>query len=130
MNAPASPCACGGAAARLPVLVYACSGAADVGEIADRTARRLNASGDARMSCLAGIGARVSGLTASAAAAPALLAIDGCPHDCARKVLEAAGFAAVRHVRVTDLGFAKGKSPVDADAIERVRCAAVSLLHS
>jgi uncharacterized metal-binding protein len=31
-------------------LIYACSGAADVGEIADRVARKLRADGVARMS--------------------------------------------------------------------------------
>ncbi len=58
-------------------LVYPCSGSADTGEIADRAARRLDAEDAAGMWCLAGIGGRVSGLMANAAAAPALVAIDG-----------------------------------------------------
>jgi uncharacterized metal-binding protein len=119
-NADASP----------PALVYPCSGAADVGEIADRAARRLSADGTARMSCLAGVGARVSGLVASAAGASALLAIDGCPQDCARKTLAMAGFPAIKHVRVTDLGFSKGQSPADAAAVARVVQAAVVALQS
>lgn len=131
MNAPAPKCSCScNEESGLPALVYSCSGAADVGEIADRTARRLNLSGDAKMSCLAGIGGRVSGLLASAAAAPALLAIDGCPQDCARKVLEAAGFPAIKHVRVTDLGLAKGKSPASATAIDTVVQASLAALKS
>lgn len=131
MNATAPKCSCScNEESGPPALVYSCSGAADVGEIADRAARRLNLSGDAKMSCLAGIGGRVSGLMASAAAAPALLAIDGCPQDCARKVLEAAGFPAIKHVRVTDLGLAKGKSPADAAAVDRVVRAAALALQS
>lgn len=82
------------------------------------------------MSCLAGIGGRVSGLMANAAAAPMLLAIDGCPQDCARKTLELAGFHSVQHLRVTDLGFKKGQSPVTEDAISRVVAAATALLQT
>lgn len=131
MNATAPKCACSSDEdAGPPALIYSCSGAADVGEIADRAARRLDADNTAWMSCLAGIGARVSGLMASAAAAPALLAIDGCPQDCARKTLEAAGFTTIKHVRVTDLGFRKGESPPEAAAIERVAQAARSTLQA
>jgi uncharacterized metal-binding protein len=111
-------------------LVYPCSGAADVGEIADRAARRLDVENQAWISCLAGIGGRVSGLMANAAAAPALLAIDGCPHDCAKKTLELAGFTNVKHVRVTDLGFKKGKTPASEEAIRKVTDAAVALLKN
>jgi uncharacterized metal-binding protein len=111
-------------------LVYPCSGAADTGEIADRAARRLDADNVAWMSCLAGIGGRVSGLIANAAAAPALLAIDGCPHDCAKKTLELAGFANVKHVRVTDLGLKKGKTPASDKAIRQVADAAAALLKN
>lgn len=110
------------------VLVYSCSGAADVGEIADRTARRLQATDSIRMSCLAGIGGRVSGLMANATAAPVLLALDGCPHDCARKTLALAGFDGVRHVRVTDLGFLKGKTPATEEVIAQVLRTARSLI--
>lgn len=115
-------CSCGSAEAEpaKPALVYPCSGSADVGEIADHAARRLDADDKAWMSCLAGIGGRVSGLTANAAAAPVLIAIDGCPHDCATKTLQLAGFSHVRSVRVTDLGFKKGRTPATADAVQTV----------
>lgn len=82
------------------------------------------------MSCLAGIGGRVSGLMANAAAAPAILAIDGCPQDCAKKTLELAGFTNVRHVRVTNLGFAKGQSSASAAAIDTVVRTSLTALES
>ena len=113
-----------------PALVYACSGAADVGEIADRAARLLDREDRGWMSCLAGIGGRVSGLVASAPGAPSLIAIDGCPHDCGKKTLELAGFTGINHIRVTDLGFVKGESSVVAQAIRRVADAAVSSLET
>ncbi|MFZ5830584.1 MAG: putative zinc-binding protein, partial [Planctomycetota bacterium] len=59
MESTSSPaCACGSA----PKLIFACSGAADVGQIADLAARRLTAEGVGKMFCLAGIGGRVSGI--------------------------------------------------------------------
>lgn len=109
-------------------LIYPCSGAADVGEISDRAGRLLNSENKVWMSCLAGIGGRVSGLMANAEAAPALIAIDGCSQDCARKTLELAGYTAIRHVRVTDLGFKKGKSATSAEAVRKVADAALALL--
>jgi len=98
-------------------------------QIADRAARQLDAEDKAWMSCLAGIGGRVSGLMANAAAAPALIAIDGCPQDCATKTLQLAGFTHVRSVRVTDLGFKKGQTPVTAEAVQTVVRQTVSVLN-
>ena len=128
-NTPQCSCSCNEESGP-SALVYPCSGAADTGEIADRAARRLEAENVAWMSCLAGIGGRVSGLMANAAAAPALLAIDGCPLDCAKKTLELAGFTNVRHVRVTDLGLKKGKTPATEDAIRKVADTAAALLKN
>lgn len=121
MSTPAPKCSCSCNEESGPsALIYPCSGCADVGAIADRAARTLDADGRVWMSCLAGVGARASGLMASAAAAPALIAIDGCPIDCATKTLQLAGFPNVHSVRVTDLGFVKGRSPVTTAAVETV----------
>ncbi len=109
--------ACCGAA---PTLIFACSGAADVGHISDLAARKLTAAGAGKMFCLAGIGGRVSGIMASTQAAAAILAIDGCPLDCARKTLEEAGFRQFEHLRLSDLGMEKGKSPATEERVETV----------
>ncbi len=110
------PACCGGA----PKLIFACSGAADVGHISDLAARKLTAEGAGKMFCLAGIGGRVSGILASTQSAQAILAIDGCPLDCARKTLEEAGFAEFEHMRLTDLGMEKGKTPATDEAVAKV----------
>ena len=47
-------------------LIYACSGAADVGSLADRTARWLHLSGWGKMHCLAGVGAGLDGIVNAA----------------------------------------------------------------
>jgi uncharacterized metal-binding protein len=109
---------CGCSAA--PQLIFSCSGAADVGELADQTARKLSRDGNGKMFCLAGIGGRVSGIIKSTEAAASILAIDGCPLDCTKKSLEEAGFNNFNHLRLTDLGFEKGNTEVNIDAIAQV----------
>lgn len=101
-------------------LIFACSGAADVGHISDLAARKLTAEGAGKMFCLAGIGGRVSGIMETTRAAEAILAIDGCPLDCARKTLEGAGFTRFAHLRLSDMGMEKAKSPTTEDRIRHV----------
>ena len=101
-------------------LIFACSGAADVGAIADQAARKLTKEGVGKMFCLAGVGGRVSGIMKTTEAADKILAIDGCPLDCAKKCLEQAGFANFEHLQLTEIGFEKGKSPVSDDALAKV----------
>jgi uncharacterized metal-binding protein len=103
--------------AAAPTLIFACSGAADVGGIADLAARKLTAEGTGKMYCLAGVGGRVPGILKTTGEAENILAIDGCPLDCTRLCLEEAGFSEFRHMRVTDLGLEKGKSPATEDNI-------------
>ena len=91
-----------------------------MGHISDLAARKLTAEGAGKMFCLAGVGGRVSGIMATTQAASAVLAIDGCPLDCARKTLEEAGFPQFEHVRLSDLGMEKGKSPAIDERVDQV----------
>ncbi len=116
-TAPSSQAACCSAA---PRLIFACSGAADVGKLSDLAARKLTAEGAGKMFCLAGIGGRVSGIMATTGAARAILAIDGCPLDCAKKTLENAGFTKFEYIRLSDLGMEKGKTAVTDQAVAQV----------
>ncbi|MEA4857517.1 MAG: putative zinc-binding protein [Solidesulfovibrio sp.] len=112
-------CCCSAA----PKLVFACSGGADVGALADQVARKLTADGVAKMFCLAGIGGRVSGILKTTEAASKIVVIDGCPLNCARKSLEEAGFTDFGHVQLADLGFKKGESPVTDERVMTVAMA-------
>jgi len=103
-----------------PTLIFACSGAADVGAIADQAARQLAREGAGNMFCLAGIGGRVPGIVKSTEAAVKILVIDGCPLDCARKCLEQAGILGFQHLQLAGLGFQKGQSQVNDAAVRRV----------
>jgi uncharacterized metal-binding protein len=111
---------CGCACSAGPKLIFSCSGAADVGELADRAARKLTREKQGKMFCLAGIGGRVSGILKSTEAAVSILAIDGCALDCAKKSLEEAGFKRVNHLRLSDLGFEKGETSVNESNIAQV----------
>ena len=113
-----------------PMLIFACSGAADVGAISDKAARQLTSEGAGKMFCLAGIGGRVSGIMESTRDAAKILAIDGCSLDCTKLCLEEAGFTEFEHIKVTDLGLEKGKSPVTDENIAAVVRAAQDRLGS
>ena len=109
-------CSCSGG----PTLIFACSGAADVGQIADQAARKLSRDGAGRMFCMTGIGGRVSGIMKTTESAEKILAIDGCQLNCAKNTLEQAGFNEFRHLQVADTGLEKGKSPATEENIAKV----------
>ncbi|UCG32879.1 MAG: putative zinc-binding protein [Phycisphaerales bacterium] len=111
-----------------PTLIFACSGAADVGEISDLAARKLTKDGVGKMFCLAGVGGRVGGIMDKTKAARRVLAIDGCQLDCARLTLELADIQDFSHLRITDLGMEKGKTSATLDAVAQVASQAESLL--
>jgi uncharacterized metal-binding protein len=100
---------CCGSDKKRTVLLYACSGGANVAEIADKAAREMMFSGCGSMFCLAGLGAGIQGMIQTARDADVNLVIDGCPMDCAKKVFEKAGITNFVYVKVTDLGIEKVK---------------------
>jgi uncharacterized metal-binding protein len=108
-KAQASSASCCGSDKKRTVLIYACSGGANVGEIADRAARELMLAGEGTMFCLAGLGADIPGMVQTARDADANLVIDGCPMDCAKKTFDRHGITNYRHIKVTDLGIEKVK---------------------
>ena len=98
-------------------LIFACSGAADVGGISDQAARKLTKEGIGNMYCLAGIGGNVEEIIETSKSADCILAIDGCSVACTKKLLERNGFNEFKYFQVTDLDMEKGKSPANEDNI-------------
>ena len=117
-------CAC----CEAPKLIFACSGAADVGEVADRTARKMRDEGKGMMFCLAGIGGRVSGIMKTTEAAADILAIDGCPVNCTKSSLEQAGFPEFKHLQLAELGMKKGSTETSDANIAKAAEAGAELL--
>lgn len=103
-----------------PKLIFACSGAADVGAISDLAARKLTTEGVGQMFCLAGVGGRIEPIMQKAQAASKILAIDGCPLNCVKGSLVNAGFTEFKHLKLADLGLEKGKSPPAEENIATV----------
>jgi len=112
-----------------PTLIFSCSGAADVGEVSDRAARKLSKEGAGAMFCMVGIGGRVEPIMKKTASASRILAIDGCNLDCVKLCLQEAGFNEFEHLRVTDLGMEKGKSPASEENIAKVTNKATEMLN-
>ncbi len=109
-------------------LIFACSGAADVGAVADQAARKMTANGAGKMFCLAGVGGRVNGIMKTTEAAETILAIDGCPLNCAKNSLEKAGFSQFKHLQLADLGLEKGKTAVSVENVATVVAKGAALL--
>jgi len=99
---------CGGEDGKT-VLIYACSGGASVGEIADKAARELMFAGEETMFRFAGLGGDIQGMVQTARDADVNLVIDGCQMDCAKKTFDRHGITNYTQIKVTDLGIEKVK---------------------
>ena len=96
-------CLCGASDVR----VVACSGASNVGQIANQAAIELAKAKVAGFFCLAGVGAHIKGMVKSAKEADLMVAIDGCPVQYAAKTLQQAEIEPAIQVIVTELGIEK-----------------------
>ena len=100
-------CLCGSG----ELMVLACSGASDVGHITDLVARKLRDNGVRKMNCLAVVGAGIE-KSIEDVKKKNILVIDGCPIDCGKRIMDRNGFNNYHYMRVTDLGYKKGETPV------------------
>ena len=101
--------------------MYACSGGANVAEVADKAARELMFAGEGAMFCLAGLGADIPGMIQTARGADVNLIIDGCAMDCAKKTFDRHEITNTRQITVTDLGIEKAKGVrCTQDQVEKV----------
>lgn len=91
------------------VMILACSGGSNVGQLANQAAVELTQEGFGKFFCLAGIGGHLSGFVQSAKDVPSLVVIDGCSVGCSKAVLENANVPLKNYLVVTDLGIEKNK---------------------
>lgn len=89
------------------VRVVACSGASNVGQIANQAAIGLAKEKAAGFFCLAGVGGHINGMVKSAREAGIMIAIDGCQVQCAAKTLQHAEIEPAIQIVVTELGIEK-----------------------
>ncbi len=112
-NKPNCSCSQNGA------IVLACSGASDVGQISDLAARKLRDCGIFKMSCLALVGAGIEESIKNFKSSD-LLVIDGCPTNCAKKIMEKNGISNYKYLRLSDIGLEKGTSPANEENVDKV----------
>jgi len=116
--------------ARLP-LVYACSGCSAAAQMANHLALRLDRSGLAEMSCIAGVGGDVPQLLRVARSGRPMLAIDGCALHCVVRTLRRHGLTPQTHVILTEIGVRKERhGEFDAAQADAVFNALLSDLHA
>ncbi len=95
------------ATARTRPLVYSCSGCSSAAQLANHVAVRLDRSGVAEMSCIAGVGGDVASLVKTARSGRPIIALDGCPLVCVQSSLARHGIAPTRHYQLQQYGVRK-----------------------
>ena len=91
------------------VMILACSGGSNVGQLANQAAVELTQEGFGKMYCLAGIGGHLGGFVQSAKDVSEMVVIDGCPTCCSKATLEHAEVPLKSYLILTDLGIEKNK---------------------
>lgn len=105
----------------LNMMIVSCSGASNTGCYADRVARILAESGQANMICLPKIAINDEKLIKNVKnTSKKVVVIDGCPINCAEKILNEKGITNFTHINTTDFGIKKGKTPVTEEKIDEV----------
>jgi uncharacterized metal-binding protein len=92
------------------IMILACSGGSNVGQLSNRAAVELTQEGFGKMYCLAGIGGQLKGFVQSAKDVATIAAIDGCAVGCAKAILKNAEIPNFNHIVLTDLGIEKNKN--------------------
>lgn len=101
-------------------LLYACSGASNVGYLSDQVSRKIMKQGFGKMTCLAAVGAELSGFHKSALAAGKNIVIDGCSVSCGKKIFDNFDLKPYTHIILTDMGAEKGKTEVTQIVIDEM----------
>lgn len=81
-------------------IVYSCSGCSSAAQLANHVAVRMDRTGMAEMSCIAGVGGDVPKLVKLATSGRPILALDGCPLECVRNSLQRHAITPTRHYQL------------------------------
>lgn len=101
--------------------IVSCSGASNTGQFADVVARELSDSAEAHMICLAKVAIGDQALIEKTKAQNTkIVVLDGCPINCAEKILGREGITNIIHLNTTDFGIVKGKTPIIAEKVEDI----------
>ena len=105
----------------LNAMLVSCSGASNTGCYADKVARMLAESGRAEMVCLPKIAINDEKLINKVKNTDKkVIVIDGCPINCAEKILNEKGITNFTHINTTDFGITKGKTPITEEKLSEI----------
>ena len=106
---------------KLNLLLVSCSGASNTGCYADRAVRELAESGQAEMVCLPKVAIDDKKLIEKLkTTTKKVVVVDGCPLNCAEKILKSRGINNFVHVNVTQFDITKGKTPLTREKLDEV----------
>jgi len=107
------------------IMILACSGGSNVGQLSNQAAVELTREGFGKMFCLAGIGGGLSGFVQSARDVPSIVVMDGCSVGCAKAAFDKADIPLRGYLVITDLGIEKNKDfDLKPEDLTRVKQAA------
>lgn len=110
------------------IMILACSGGSNVGQLSNQAAIELTQEGFGKMFCLAGIGGHLDGFVQSAKDVPAMVAIDGCEVGCAKAILQHSEVPVNNYLVLTELGIEKNKDfNLKSQDIRKVKAAVKSV---
>jgi uncharacterized metal-binding protein len=88
-------------------IIFVCSGASNVGQIANSAGVCLNKEGYGNFTCIALLATGSVEFVENVRQADQIVIIDGCPVACARTIAEDQGIAPDQYVVVTEFGIEK-----------------------
>ncbi|MFC1813000.1 putative zinc-binding protein [Thermodesulfobacteriota bacterium] len=104
------------------VMILACSGGSNVGQLSNQAAMELTQEGFGKMFCLAGIGGHLGSFVQSAQDISSMVAIDGCEVGCVKAILDHAEIPTQNYLVLTELGIKKNKDfNLKVDDIQKVK---------
>lgn len=115
-------------------LIYSCSGCSSAAQLANHLAIRMDRSGAAEMSCIAGLGGDVNPLVRLAQSGRPIVMLDGCSFQCGRRTLARHGIEPDLHWDLSQLGVSKEKhmdfDPGDLERLEPELAADIGDIHA
>lgn len=100
--------------------IVACSCASNTGCYTDTIARKMAAAGEAKMLCLARFAIDKTFAETAKKDIQNLIVLDGCPINCAKKIVEQAEIKDFHHINTTDFEIIKGKTPIITEKVEEI----------
>ena len=88
-------------------LIYSCSGCSNNAQLTNDVALALDKTGQAEMSCIAGVGGGVKNLVKKAQSGRVIVALDGCQLHCVKGCLAQHDISPTLHYTLTEHGIKK-----------------------